>query len=177
MPLASSHLIAVEQLPLSFSDPCPGNYKAEEWLPQLETYAQPNSAFKLRITVDEVFDNHQSVVKQSGAAAGRFTFTAAEAGEHRICIMPSRAVAGGVRVGPHHSQYHVGTVKLTLDLAIGQTSKIERTDKGKMQDITGRVKDLRSRLEDIRKEQVFQRVCRANWVVDRVRDALAHQLR
>ena len=108
--------------------------------------------------MDEVFDNHHAVVKQSGAAAGRFTFTAAEAGEHRLCITPSRAVAGGARVGPHHSPFHVGTVRLTLDLAIGQTSKIERTDKGKMQDIAGRVRDLRSRLEDIRKEQVFQRV-------------------
>ena len=121
----------------------------------------PNAAFKVRITVDEVFDNHHSVVKQWGAAQGRFTFTAAEAGEHRLCITPSRAVSGGAHFGPPESRNQLGTVKVTLDLAVGETSKIERTDKGKMQDIVGRVKDLKSRLEDIRKEQVFQRVSRS----------------
>jgi hypothetical protein len=47
---------------------------------------------------------------------------------------------------------------LTLDLAIGETSAIESTDKGKIQDIVKRVKDLNGRLQDIRREQVFQRV-------------------
>lgn len=51
-----------------------------------------------------------------------------------------------------------GTVKMTLDLAIGETSKIERTDKGKIQDIVGKVTELKARLHDIRREQVFQRV-------------------
>lgn len=49
-------------------------------------------------------------------------------------------------------------VKLTLDIAIGATSKIESEDQGKMADIVQRVKDLNSRLQDIRREQVFQRV-------------------
>ena len=48
---------------------------------------------------------------------------------------------------------------MTLDLAIGETSAIESTDKGKIQDIVKRVKDLNGRLQDIRREQVFQRVC------------------
>ena len=51
-----------------------------------------------------------------------------------------------------------GTIKMTLDLAIGETSKIERTDKSKMSDLVGRVGDLKARLADIRREQVFQRV-------------------
>jgi hypothetical protein len=53
----------------------------------------------------------------------------------------------------------MGGIKLTLDLAIGETSAIESTDKGKIQDIVKRVKDLNGRLQDIRREQVFQRVC------------------
>ena len=53
----------------------------------------------------------------------------------------------------------LGTVRLSLDLAIGETSKIESTDKGKIDDIVQKVRDLKSRLEDIRREQVFQRVC------------------
>lgn len=47
---------------------------------------------------------------------------------------------------------------MTLDLAIGETSKIERTDKGKIQDIESKVTELKARLQDIRREQVFQRV-------------------
>lgn len=49
-------------------------------------------------------------------------------------------------------------MKLTLDLAIGETSAIESTDKGKLSEIAQKVRDLNSRLQDIRREQVFQRV-------------------
>jgi hypothetical protein len=51
-----------------------------------------------------------------------------------------------------------GTVKFTLDMAIGETSKIESTDKGKIDDIVQRISDLNKRMQDIRREQVFQRV-------------------
>lgn len=49
-------------------------------------------------------------------------------------------------------------IKVTIDIAIGETSKIESEDKGKMDDIAQRVKGLNAKLEDIRREQVFQRV-------------------
>lgn len=52
----------------------------------------------------------------------------------------------------------MGGVKLTLDMAIGATSKIESDDKGKMEGIVGKVKELNGRLMDVRREQVFQRV-------------------
>lgn len=52
----------------------------------------------------------------------------------------------------------MGGIKLNLDLAIGETSAIESTDKGKIQDIVQKVKDLNARLQDIKREQVFQRV-------------------
>lgn len=48
-------------------------------------------------------------------------------------------------------------MKLTLDLAIGETSAIESTDKGKLSEIAQKIRDLNSRLQDIRREQVFQR--------------------
>ena len=51
-----------------------------------------------------------------------------------------------------------GTIKLSLDLAIGQTSAIESSDKEKMSEISQKVRDLNGRLQDIRREQVFQRV-------------------
>ena len=51
-----------------------------------------------------------------------------------------------------------GTVKFTLDLAIGETSKIESTDKDKVQTLVQKAQDLNSRLQDVRREQIFQRV-------------------
>lgn len=48
-------------------------------------------------------------------------------------------------------------MRLTLDLAIGETSAIESTDKGKLSEIAQKVRDLNGRLQDIRREQVFQR--------------------
>ena len=53
---------------------------------------------------------------------------------------------------------------MTLDLVIGETSALESSDKGKIQDIVQKVKDLNSRLQDIRREQVFQRVCTRLWL-------------
>lgn len=52
----------------------------------------------------------------------------------------------------------IGAIKFELDMAVGETSKIESNDKGKIDDIVQKVKDLNSRLQDIRREQVFQRV-------------------
>lgn len=52
----------------------------------------------------------------------------------------------------------MGGVKLTLDMVIGETSKIESTDKGKVEDLVSKVRDLNGRLQDIRREQIFQRV-------------------
>lgn len=105
--------------------------------------------------VQEIFDNDHRVVSQRGAASGRFTFSAAEAGDHRICFTPS-STSG--RSSWHSAKNPNGGIKLSLDLVIGETNQIESSDKTKIQDITTRVKDLNARLNDIRREQVFQRV-------------------
>lgn len=107
------------------------------------------------ISVDEVFDNDHRIVSQRGSSSGRFTFSAADSGNHRICFTPTNV--------PHATGYlqsgaPVGNVKFELDLAIGETSKIESSDKEKMNDIVSKVRDLNARLADIRREQVFQRV-------------------
>lgn len=52
----------------------------------------------------------------------------------------------------------MGGLRVELDMAIGETSAIESTDKGKMEDLVGRIRDLNGRLADVRREQVFQRV-------------------
>ncbi|GMF72463.1 unnamed protein product [Aspergillus oryzae] len=107
------------------------------------------------ITVDETFDNDHRVVSKRDGHSGRFTFSAADAGQHRICVTADTSAATGGWL----SGAPAGAVKVTLDMAIGETSKIETEDKGKIQDIVQKVKDLNGRLQDIRREQVFQRVC------------------
>lgn len=107
------------------------------------------------ITVDEVFDNDHRIVSQKGSNKGRFTFSAADSGDHRICFTPTGVPSSqGWLMGGQSA----GNIKFELDMAIGETSKIESSDKEKMNDIVSKVKDLNNRLQDIRREQVFQRV-------------------
>ncbi|KAI2627456.1 emp24/gp25L/p24 family/GOLD-domain-containing protein [Hypomontagnella submonticulosa] len=129
-----------------------GHYTAEEWDDNLQAWAK-HDGISIYISVEEVFDNDHRVVSQRGASSGRFTFTAADAGEHRICFTPSSSSG---RPGWLSSVQPNGGIKLTLDLAIG-SSEIESTDKTKLIDISQRVRDLNSRLQDIRREQIFQR--------------------
>ncbi|KAF9884176.1 emp24p/erv25p- protein [Aspergillus nanangensis] len=112
-----------------------------------------DASLKMLITVDETFDNDHRVVSKRDGSNGRFTFSAADAGQHRICFTPeTNAVVSG-----WFADTPKGAVKVTLDMAIGETSKIETEDKDKMQNIVQKVKDLNGRLQDIRREQVFQR--------------------
>jgi hypothetical protein len=105
--------------------------------------------------VEETFDNDHRIVNQRGGSKGRFTFSAADSGEHRLCFQPTAAAAaGGWLVGGSEP----GGVKFVLDMVIGETSKIESTDKGKVDDLVNKVRDLNGRLQDIRREQIFQRV-------------------
>lgn len=113
-----------------------------------------NPDVSVLVTVDEVFDNDHRVVNTKGSATGKFTFSAADSGEHKICFLHSAPGGGGWLSGGQM----VGALRLNLDLVIGETSQIESTDKSKIQDIVQKVKDLNGRLQDIRREQVFQRV-------------------
>ena len=108
----------------------------------------------IAVTVDETFDNDHRVISTKGGPTGKFTFSAADSGDHRICFTPSHPGSGGWLSGGHP----VGGIKMTLDMAIGETSQIESTDKGKISEIVKKVRDLNARLGDIRREQVFQRV-------------------
>ncbi|PGH36290.1 hypothetical protein GX50_00795 [[Emmonsia] crescens] len=126
-----------------------GTYKAEVFKQESNSYSS-DPGLTLTITVDETFDNDHRVVFQRGGDSGRFTFSAADAGQHKLCFTPDTGAAAGWLSGP-------STVKLTIDIAIGETSKIESEDKSKMEDMAHRVMNLNSRLQDIRREQVFQR--------------------
>ena len=131
-----------------------GHYKAEEWDDHKNAW-EVHDGISIYISVDEIFDNDHRVVSQRGGASGKFTFTAAEAGDHKICFTPSSSSG---RSNWLSATAPNGGIRLTLDVAIGETSALEGGDKSKMEDLATRVRDLNARLNDIRREQVFQRV-------------------
>ncbi|EXJ81668.1 hypothetical protein A1O1_07733 [Capronia coronata CBS 617.96] len=137
-----------------------GTYQAEAWNSQTNSF-QVTPELQIQITVDETFDNDHRVVTQtttSSDAPTKFTFSAADSGLHRLCFTPSGPAAvnlGGWFSGDGGST--MGGVKLTIDMAIGETSKIESEDKSKIDSIVAKVRELNGRLADIRREQVFQR--------------------
>ncbi|WEW55443.1 emp24p/erv25p- protein [Emydomyces testavorans] len=126
-----------------------GHFNAESYNDKVGAYS-PDPNLAITITVEETFDNDHRVVSQRSSGKGRFTFSAADAGQHRICFSPDHGSTGGWFSGS-------GAVKLTIDIATGESSKLESEDKGKMEDMAQRVKSLIARLQDIRREQVFQR--------------------
>lgn len=130
-----------------------GKYKAEQYDQATHSF-HTTPDLGMLVTVEEVFDHDHRVVNTRGSADGRFTFSAADSGDHRICFTPSHPAPNGWL----SNGQPVGGIKLSLDVAIGETSAIESTDKGKISDIVQKVKDLNARLQDIRREQVFQRV-------------------
>ncbi|EME84764.1 uncharacterized protein MYCFIDRAFT_134062 [Pseudocercospora fijiensis CIRAD86] len=131
-----------------------GHFKATLYDHNTRTY-QPNDDMGIHIIVDELFDNvYHRVASQRGRADGKFTFTATESGEHRMCFTPTNV--------PSHRGWNllgseVGGIKMELDLVIGETSQIESSDKSKISEVVQKVKDLTARLQDVRREQVFQR--------------------
>ncbi|KAL8820726.1 MAG: hypothetical protein Q9223_001114 [Gallowayella weberi] len=158
LPTHGLYFYLEDQKPKCFYEELPkdtmvaGHYKAEKMDTNTNSFVL-NPDVSILVTVDEVFDNDHRVVNTKGSATGKFTFSAADSGEHKICFLPSVSGGGGWL----HGGQMMGGIRLTLDLAIGETSQIESTDKSKIQDIVQKVKDLNSRLQDIRREQVFQR--------------------
>jgi p24 family protein alpha len=137
-----------------------GTYKAEAFNSNTNAFGV-TSELSIQVTVDETFDNDHRVVTQTSQSAdkpSKFTFSAADSGLHRLCFTPSGPAAVSVGGWFANAGVNSGGVKLNVDLAIGETSKIESEDKGKIDSIVGKVKELNGRLADIRREQVFQRV-------------------
>ncbi|CAG9999552.1 unnamed protein product [Clonostachys byssicola] len=130
-----------------------GHYTAQEFDDRQDVW-QEHTGISIYISVDELFDNDHRVVSQRGSSSGRFTFSAAEAGNHRICFTPN---SNSGRTSWMSAAEDNGGIKLKLDLVIGETNEIHSTDKTKLEDITSRIQDLNARLRDVRREQVFQR--------------------
>lgn len=88
----------------------------------------------------------------------KFTFSAADSGLHRLCFIPSGPGAVSLQGWFSGHDSALGGVKLQLDMAIGESSKIQSDDKDKIDSIVGKVRELNGRMADIRREQMFQRV-------------------
>ncbi|KAK9447521.1 emp24/gp25L/p24 family/GOLD-domain-containing protein [Limtongia smithiae] len=126
-----------------------GYYNAEEFVPETSTYVQPQT-LGVHITVEEIFDNNHRVVSQRGSANGKFTFTAADSGEHRICFQTSVGGAGW---------FSRQTVRVHLDIAIGEVNMLTKDHRKteKFTTLVEKAQELHHRLADIKREQVFQR--------------------
>ncbi|KAK5073940.1 emp24p/erv25p-related protein [Lithohypha guttulata] len=136
-----------------------GTYKAEAFNQNSQSYITTND-LAVQITVDETFDNDHRVVSQTSTSSdvpSKFTFSAADSGLHRLCFTPSGPAAVSLQGWFSGQDAAKGGVKIWLDMAIGESSKIESDDKNKIDSIVGKVRELNSRLADIRREQVFQR--------------------
>ncbi|KAK5116676.1 hypothetical protein LTR62_007350 [Meristemomyces frigidus] len=155
-----------------------GTFKATQWNEQSRSYVQ-NPDMGIYITVDEVpttqplpsqntptppttnpknlskiFDNDHRIVSQRSTSTGKFTFSAADSGDHRLCFNPTNVPSTS---GLLFSGASAGGIKFELDMIIGATSAIESSDKDKMGEVVSKVRDINARLQDIRREQVFQR--------------------
>lgn len=105
-------------------------------------------------------------MSQKGADKGRYTFSTADAGQHKLCFTADSHANSGWLSGAS------GPVKLTLDMAIGESNHLESEDKSKLDDLVERVRNLNGRLQDIRREQVFQRV--STYEQDKSKKAREH---
>lgn len=132
-----------------------GHYETAIYNENTRNYS-PDSSVQVVITIDEIFDNdHRVVSLNSAPAKGRFTYTAADSGDHKLCFTTKNGPSTGSFLS---GGVPTGGVRFSLDLAIGETSDIESADKGKVEDLVTKVRDLNARLEGIKREQVFQRV-------------------
>ncbi|KAG5928260.1 hypothetical protein E4U42_000980 [Claviceps africana] len=129
-----------------------GHFTAEEYDERSNAWQQ-HTGLTVYISVEEVFDHNHRIVAQQGGSSGRFTFTAHESGEHRICFVPS-STSGRQEIFTAGALH--GGIKMKLDLELGESGVIESSDKDKLESLTSRLEMLNARLGDIRREQIFQ---------------------
>ncbi|KAG5978842.1 hypothetical protein E4U55_005849 [Claviceps digitariae] len=114
-----------------------GHYAAEEYDERVSAW-QEHSGIRIYIFVDEVFDNNHRIVSQQGSSSGRFTFTAHEPGQHKICFVPTSSSGSSSWLS---SDSPNGGIKMKLDVAIGESGTIESSDKLKLQSLAERERE------------------------------------
>lgn len=99
-----------------------------------------DSGIKVKVTIDETFDNDQRVLNQKNHNSGDFSFSAFETGEHRICLTPS---------------YHdmSANIRVFVDFEITHVHSLDSKRKDDVNSLMARVQQLTHRLNSIKQEQ------------------------
>ncbi|KAJ1927910.1 emp24p/erv25p- protein [Linderina macrospora] len=134
----------LEELPKGFI--VTGHYKTEEWRESDARYVE-NPAIGVTITADDNDASHR-VMNQKGGHQGKFSFTAASAGQHTICVQAQGAQGGG--------WLSSSVVRFTLDMGLGEADDGGRAAIEKIKDIAQKINILNAQLEEIRTEQKYQ---------------------
>ncbi|ORX53014.1 ERP1 protein precursor [Piromyces finnis] len=126
-----------------------GNYKTQEFDTKAQIYREnPNSS--LLITIDEIFDKGHRVLNQRSGSSGRFTFTAADTGDHLICVMATT-----------RTWFSKESTKLFFDMKFSDNvfdnTQKEDAEKEKLSSINLKIRDLNSKVASIKREQQYQR--------------------
>ncbi|GEQ67894.1 hypothetical protein JCM33374_g1560 [Metschnikowia sp. JCM 33374] len=102
-----------------------------------------NGNLKLKITVDETFDNDHRVVDQNSNPSGDFMFNSHDSGEHKFCLTP-------LYTDGTHGKKH----RIFFDVAIGAASDVVDSKSAKKVDaLTLQIQDLNRKLLEIHQEQ------------------------
>ncbi|EGF77581.1 hypothetical protein BATDEDRAFT_91381 [Batrachochytrium dendrobatidis JAM81] len=122
-----------------------GAFSSELWNSQTNTFVE-NPQTKVQITVFSVATQH-NLVDQKGAHKGKFTFTAADAGDHQICLSITSDGWFSVRS------------KLYLDIQFDNSEEADHTEvkKTSYYELKNRIRELTSNVQYIRSEMKHQR--------------------
>lgn len=102
-----------------------------------------NSKLRLKISVDETFDNDHRVVDQTSSPSGDFTFTSLDSGEHKFCLSP-------VYSDGTHGKAH----RIFFDIAIGSADDyVDSKSSKKVDGLTLQIQSLNRKLQEINFEQ------------------------
>ncbi|OBA19592.1 hypothetical protein METBIDRAFT_33238 [Metschnikowia bicuspidata var. bicuspidata NRRL YB-4993] len=119
-----------------------GKIDAYEYDERMDDYSK-NPNLKLKITVDEIFDNDHRVVDQTSQPSGDFVFNSHDSGEHKFCLTP-------VYMDGTHGRKH----RIFFDVAIGAALEyVDLKSTKKVDGLTLQIQDLNRKLQDIHMEQ------------------------
>ncbi|CAK7893935.1 protein Erp6p [[Candida] anglica] len=100
-----------------------GKFKMDILDPATNTYRPPRDRSNTGVLVDveETFDSDHQVVHSRASFAGKFTFSALDSGEHRICFTPKSFY--------HRPKNWLGMAASALTSSYGSTASSEDDDK------------------------------------------------
>lgn len=102
-----------------------------------------NKDLRLKITIDETFDNDHRVVDQLAGTSGDLTYTSVDSGEHKICLTP---VFNDNTRGKVH--------RIFFDIAIGSAADyVDSKSSKKVDSLTLQIQNLNKKLQEIHLEQ------------------------